>query len=638
MCGIAGLVDASESGSAGLERLAARLAHRGPDSHGFWRDPTSGVGLAHRRLAVVDLTPAGHQPMTSHSGRHVLTFNGEIYNHHELRVELERLGAAPAWRGHSDTEVLLAAVEHWGLRAALQRCNGMFAFALWDRVANELSLVRDRMGEKPLYYGWIEGRFAFASELKALLALRRTSPSMHAAAIAGFLDMGYVQGETSAVAGVHRLPPATSITLGLDALQAAQEPVNLDARQRRYWRLDEAARSGVASPFTRVEDAVDALAAMLDDAVALRMEADVPLGAFLSGGIDSSLVTALMQARATRPVRTFSIGFEDAALDEARHARAVAAHLRTDHTELHASAADALALVPGLAAGFDEPFADDSQMPTLLVSRLARRQVTVALTGDGGDELFAGYGRYFAILRLARLLWPLPEPVRRGIAPALEWAAGAAWRVRAGDWPHRLRRLATRLRANDIDALRASFIGGGRSPRRIGGAASAFRVAVPDEVHEPLQRLIYGDQADYLPDDILHKVDRASMAHALETRVPLLDHRVVELAWRMPCALLVHDGRGKQPLRRLLARHVPDALVDRPKQGFVPPTGAWLRGALRDWAADLLTPASLQALPMLDAARVEQAWREHLAGRDRAAALWRVLMLADWRRHTGATA
>jgi asparagine synthase (glutamine-hydrolysing) len=645
MCGIAGLVDPSSAARTSMSMMLDRLSHRGPDDGGIWSDPETGMTLGHRRLSIVDLSAAGHQPMVSASGRLVLSYNGEIYNHGDLRAELERAGNAPAWRGHSDTEVLLAGFEAWGIDATLGRCNGMFALALWDTHRRTLTLARDRMGEKPLYFGWVGGQFAFASELKAMWRLPGWSPRMDDESIASFLTSGYVRGPHSAVEGIYRLPPGCHLSLDLDRLRQPCDWEQLVPGLRHYWSLPVVAAQGLATPVHGIDEAMDAFECLLRDAVAIRMAADVPLGAFLSGGIDSSLVTALMQAQSTRPVRTFSIGFDSADFDEAPHASAIASHLGTAHTELYVGAGDALALVPQLAETFDEPFADHSQIPTMLVSALARRQVTVALSGDGGDELFAGYGRYFAIERLWRLLGPMPRLARSGAAPLLAATAralGPFRQSRAADAPLslRLNRLAQRMRAKDVDALRLAFISGA------GAVEIASRIAHPRDLRHciasphiggTLRRLMFGDQADYLPDDILHKVDRASMAYGLEARVPLLDHRVVELSWRLPDQLLASRGVGKLVLRRLLERLVPRTLFDRPKQGFAPPMGQWLRGPLRDWAESMLAPEALRELPMLDSRRVRSLWAAHLNGRvDAGQPLWVVLMLADWRRRIGA--
>jgi len=642
MCGIAGLLDPSDVALPVLGQMLDRLTHRGPDDSGIWQDDTNGMTLGHRRLSIVDLSSAGHQPMASASGRHVLTYNGEIYNHAELRRELASATSPVTWRGSSDTETLLATIDAWGIEGALERCNGMFAFALWDRQQRRLVLARDRMGEKPLYFGWVGGRFAFASELKALARLPGWAPRMHIPSVAGFLRTGYVHGFQSAVAGIFRLPPGCLLKLSLDELQQPRDAEWLASRLEPYWSLPAVATEGLSQPIHEADEATRQLEALLCDAVSMRMVADVPLGAFLSGGIDSSLVTALMQAQSAIPVRTFSIGFHEPRFDEAPFARAVAKHLGTEHTELYVDAQAALDLVPSLAGAFDEPFADFSQLPTLLVSQLARQHVTVALTGDGGDELFAGYQRYFAILALWRLLQPLPLSLRRGAA----LACGAAARLLAplppsrgpaGSLSFRFSRLAERIAMPDIDAMRLSFIGGAGHARITPGASGNAPSSPADtDFREPLRRLMLGDQADYLPDDILFKVDRAAMAHGLETRVPLLDHRVVALSWRLATPLLAIGGTGKQPLRRILDKYIPADMFERPKQGFSPPMDAWLRGPLREWAEARLSESSLRELPMLDAREVRNTWKAHLGGRMNAAyVLWNVLMLADWREHYG---
>ncbi|HET6632008.1 MAG TPA: asparagine synthase (glutamine-hydrolyzing) [Rhodanobacteraceae bacterium] len=638
MCGIAGLLYRGDEALPAVTRMLDRLAHRGPDDAGTWHEPASGLTLGHRRLSIIDLSPAGHQPMASASGRLVLTYNGEIYNHAELRRTLDSGEAATEWRGHSDTEALLAACEAWGIEAALQRCNGMFAFAVWDTQTRTLTLARDRMGEKPLYFGWVAGRFAFASELKAFEPLPGWSPRMHAPAITSFLRTGYVHGSESAVAGIFRLPAGCLLRLSLAELQAPRDWTWLSPRVTRYWSLSEVAANGEAHPLTDAAEATSRLESLLSDAVAMRMSADVPLGAFLSGGIDSSLITALMQAQSNQPVRSFSIGFHEQGFDEAAFARAVARHLGTRHTELYVDAPQAVELIPTLAHTFDEPFADFSQLPTLLVSRMTRQHVTVALSGDGGDELFAGYGRYFAILKLWRLLQPLPVAARRAAGFACHSAATllapVAGMGQSNDsLSFRCARLAERLAVPDLDVLRLAFIGSAGYARVLRGRAGTF--VGSDTVTtrgEALRRLMFGDQVDYLPDDILHKVDRAAMAHGLETRVPLLDHRVVELSWRFATLLLTQGGQGKQPLRRMLEKHVPRALFDRPKQGFAPPMDAWLRGPLREWAASRLTEHVLREMPMLDADAVLKLWHAHCNGRlNGAPLLWNVLMLADWR-------
>ncbi|WP_350016805.1 asparagine synthase (glutamine-hydrolyzing) [Rhodanobacter sp. IGA1.0] len=642
MCGITGLLDLTSAALPTLQRMTAYLTNRGPDDGGSWRDDACGMTLGHRRLSIIDLSTAGHQPMASASQRYVLVYNGEIYNHADLRRELESAGSHVAWRGKSDTETLLAAFDTWGIEDALKRSNGMFAFACWDRQHRVLTLARDRMGEKPLYFGWIAKRFAFASELKAFTAVPGWHPQMHPSAISGFLRTGYVHGAESALAGIFRLPAGCVLNLSLDDMASPRDWAWLRSRTRAYWSLVNTATAGVSAPLRDIVAATTELEVLLRDAVALRMEADVPLGAFLSGGIDSSLVTALMQTQSTRPVRTFSIGFDETSHDEAPFARAVAKHLGTAHTELYVDAGAALDLIPSLAERFDEPFADFSQLPTLLVSKLARQSVTVALSGDGGDELFGGYSRYSAITQLWRWLRVLPKPVRFGMAATGRLAANlaAAFPMSnspAGPLSFRIERLAERLITPDLEAMRMSFIGGAGHARITNkGDARTHRCQIPKAIVDPRQTLMFGDQSDYLPDDILFKVDRAAMAFGLETRIPLLDHRVVELSWRFTSTSLAGKRHGKLPLRHLLEQFVPHALVDRPKQGFSPPMDTWLRGPLRDWAETRLSEVSLRELPMLDAKAVRALWKAHCSGRMNAAStLWNVLMLANWRDHFG---
>jgi asparagine synthase (glutamine-hydrolysing) len=636
MCGIGGVVAFGPADMAGiLSSMAGELKHRGPDDEGIWIAPDLKLGFAHRRLSVIDLSRQGAQPMVSASGRFVICYNGEVYNHAALRKEIAS-SYAIHWRGHSDTEVLLAGFEKWGVEETLTRANGMFAFALWDTRERTLLLSRDRMGEKPLYFGWIGTLFAFASEMKALTRIPGWAPRMSAGAVSSFLGTGYVRGPQSAIQNVFRLPPGSILELSERQLANRSDWPTLALSLKRYWNLESAASRGLRSAFDDSHDAMNSLHDLLRDAVAIRMCADVPLGAFLSGGIDSSLVTALMQSQASRPVQTFSIGFKEPRFDEARHARAIALHLRTEHTELYVDAQDALRLVPDLAKTFDEPFADNSQIPTLLVAALARQKITVALSGDGGDELFAGYSRYFAMLSIWRVLKLLPGNMRHVVAPSLSALAAVLRplsRARVG-LAGRVGRLAERLATDDFDSLRLSFIGGtGLSHLRSDlEAHDLSHCRPPAEISDDLRRAMYGDQLDYLPDDILHKVDRATMRYGLEARVPLLDHRVVELSWRLPNKMLVDRGVGKRLLRALLKRYVPEDLFERPKQGFAAPIDEWLRGPLREWAEALLQPSSLRELPMLDSSKIGALWREHVKGRlDGGISLWNVLMLADWR-------
>ena len=648
MCGIVGFLQAESVWSADrledtVVRMADPLRHRGPDDAGAWVDPDAGVALGFRRLSVVELSDAGHQPMVSPGGRYVLIFNGEIYNFVELRGEMERHGAE--FRGHSDTEVLLTAMELWGIPRALRRANGMFAFAVWDRARRELTLARDRMGEKPLYYGTCGGAFLFGSELKALSPYPGFRPEIDRAALSQFFRHAYVPGPLSIYRGIKKLVPGTSVTVAPGA--------GTDPDPTAYWSFEDVATRALRDPIdvSRAE-AADLLDRALRESIELRMIADVPLGAFLSGGIDSSTVVALMQETSTSPVKTFTIGFHEEGFDESRHARAVAKHLGTAHTELYLSAEEAMAVIPELPTVYDEPYADPSQIPTMLVSRLARSQVTVALSGDGGDELFGGYGRYFVYRNLERKFARFPPSVRilgaRGITSVAPGTWDALWRrarpvlprwardVRAGDKAYRLAAMLRSVRAGDMYRNLMSYwdpselvIGGVDPPGAFGNPVWA------DLDDDPICRAMAVDTVTYLPDDILAKVDRASMASSLEARVPLLDYRVVELAWQLPFGVKVGADDGKRVLRDVLAKYVPADLVDRPKMGFGVPIGEWLRGPLRQWAEDLLQPNRLEAEGYLAVDPVRKIWAEHSSGQHNwQYLLWNVLMFEAWLERT----
>lgn len=617
MCGIAGFVRLggfeARAASCVLARMTQTIAARGPDDDGYWIDPAAGVAFGHRRLSVVDLSEAGHQPMRSADGRYVIVFNGEIYNHHELREQLP----SQAWRGHSDTETLLAGIGTWGLRRCLERSTGMFALALWDRRERSLSLARDRLGEKPLYYGWQDDTFMFGSELKALRAHPQFVPDIDRAALDCLIRKGYVSSPRSIYKCISKLTPGcvVSIPISSERRVAVPEP---------YWSAASAVRRGLADPFKgSSEDAVHELERLLRQSIRDQMVADVPLGAFLSGGIDSSTVVALMQSQSRRPVKTYTIGFGDPLYDEADHARAVARYLGTEHTEYCASPEDALCLVPTLPQVYDEPFADMSQIPTLLVAQLARKEVTVALSGDGGDELFCGYGRYAQATHAWGKLSQVPLCVRSWIKP---WLPPSA--LKAG------------IDAANVDAFyRFMNTQWKAHPRLVLGAPASPAEADFPAGLDPKGRMMYSDMRDYLPDDILVKVDRAAMSQSLETRVPLLDHRVVEFAWQLPTALKVRAGVNKWPLKQVLYRHVPATLVDRPKRGFGVPMQHWLRTSLRDWAESLLDADRLKSEGFFDHVAVRNEWASHLSGRkDRHYGLWSILMFQQWLQSTRASA
>jgi asparagine synthase (glutamine-hydrolysing) len=642
MCGLTGIYapgGLARDAEDALRRMTTCIRHRGPDDEGFWLDADAGVAVGSRRLAILDLSPLGHQPMVSPTGRYVIAYNGEIYNHLELRRELERAGQS--FRGHSDTETFLAAVERWGLRSALERCAGMYALALWDRERRLLHLVRDRLGEKPLYYGWMGTTLVFGSELKALKSHPAWNAEIDRGALTLLLRYGYIAAPYSIYSGVRKARPATILTFG----GPGGDPI-----EERYWSPRAAAEGGMAHAADgRETDIVDGFEAALRRTVRQQMLADVPVGAFLSGGIDSSTIVALMQQESTRPVRTFTIGFHETDYNEAEHAKAVSRHLGTDHTELYLTPEETRAVIPRLPEIFDEPFADSSQIPTFLVSRLARQHVTVSLSGDGGDELFGGYDRYAFGRTLWRRVGRVPRPARMVTGRGLAAVSAGAWngiartavpllppRLHPPLFGHKMHVIASLLRAPNAQELyrnqmslgavvAAAVIGGTEPVTPLGDAAEWLPAA------DPVLRMMYLDLVTYLPDDLLVKTDRASMAVSLETRAPFLDHRIVEHAWRVPSSLKFDAQRGKLLLRHLLARYVPPSLTERPKMGFGVPIGDWLRGPLKAWAESLLDRDTLVRDGLLDPAPIERVWREHQSMHwDWQYALWNVLMLQAW--------
>jgi len=646
MCGLAGFLSSLTASAIGdpadiAARMGAALRHRGPDEEGVWSDPAAGIALAHRRLAILDLTVAGRQPMLSASGRYVVAFNGEIYNHNALRAELEKDGVAPTWRGHSDTESLLAAIEAWGVEGALKRSVGMFALALWDRTERALYLARDRLGEKPLYYGRSGRSFLFGSQLAALAAFPGWQPQIDRDSLTLYLRHNYIPAPRTIYQGISKLRPGTFAILK----NALSDPQHV-----AYWSPERTTSQPEGDLPATLREAADRLEQLMRDAIGGQMIADVPLGAFLSGGIDSSTVVALMQAQAAVPVKTFSIGFRESGYDEAPYARAVAKHLGTDHTELYVTPSEARDVIPLLPAIYDEPFADSSQIPTYLVSRLARRDVTVALSGDGADELFGGYTRYHLGRRVWERLSTAPRPVRTAFSKVILGVRPETWgavfapatpllpkRFRHANLGHKLHRLAEVVGAPDFQALYRMLVSHWTAPESVvlhgheppsafsGGASS------PTAVRDALHWMMDCDLVTYLPDDILVKVDRAAMAVSLETRAPFLDHRVVEFASRLPLAFKVHGGTSKRILREVLYRYVPRHLLDRPKMGFGVPIDSWLRGPLRAWAEDLLDESRLKREGYFDPRPIREKWSEHLSGaRNWQYLLWDVLIFQGW--------
>ncbi|AQR75533.1 asparagine synthase (glutamine-hydrolyzing) [Sphingomonas sp. LM7] len=651
MCGIAGLLQRSAIAPGILSSMGNAIAHRGPDDQGIWQDDDAGIGLSHRRLSIVDLSPAGHQPMEGAGGRFVIVYNGEIYNHRELRAAIDASanagGGSVQWRGESDTEVLLEGIARWGLEETLRRSVGMFSLALWDRKERMLHLARDRFGEKPLYYGWVGGGFAFASELKALRAIPGFDNAVSRHALGQLASRAFVPAPLSIYEGIFKLLPGHVLSLGAASLsRASATPPIAGTREdgmllTPFWSYHDVVDAGLRDPFASEEDALEALESALADSIRGQAVADVPVGAFLSGGIDSSTVVALYRKYTTGTVRTFSIGFEEAGFNEADHAAIVAAHFGTEHHEHYVSVAAAQEIIPQLPRIYDEPFADASQIPTRILSGFARQSVTVALSGDGGDELFGGYNRHAAVPRAWGIAKRVPQPLRRVMGGGVELLPAAMWNRLAQSVPgwgrpevgaklHKAARMMAR--SNGFADAYASFLDqwdGEPSPILDADGAparSGIGAGWPDPV-----RAMYLDAVSYLPDDVMCKVDRAAMAVSLETRAPFLDHRVAEVAARIPIAMNIADGTGKRVLRNLLFRQAPQALFDRPKAGFAVPVGEWIKGPLRDWAESLLDPRRLAEQGLVDAHRVRGRWAQHLSGqRNSEQAIWTMLMLQAW--------
>lgn len=695
MCGFSGFLTADpcvlSTANDNVAGMAMAIQHRGPDDVGTWVDESAGIALGFRRLSILDLSSAGHQPMRSVSGRFVMTFNGEIYNHRDLRdlLSSSQLGsAAHSWRGQSDSETLLACFEAWGLEKTLQKTVGMFAIALWDTQMQILHLARDRFGEKPLYYGWATTTacatpaFVFGSELKALRAYPGFANQVSREALALYMRFTYVPAPYSIYQNIFKMEPGCllSISSNINAalpltgnltdavhmvkvptapLMPLRPPTLKDGmHMQRWWSLAKVVEAGAKNLIKSEEEAIEILEQRLKDAVLMQSLADVPLGAFLSGGVDSSCVVALMQAQSFKPVKTFTVGFEEAGFDESPHARAVSEHLGTEHNEFFVSSKQAQAVIVDLPTIYDEPFADSSQIPTHLVCKAAQHQVTVVLSGDAGDEMFGGYNRYIWAPRIwSRLAW-LPYPARQALGAAIRAVPTAGWEAlsrpvnallpssknfaRAGDRAHKL---ASRLvSVNSLEELCNSLLYEWQDPAQVvkGEAgilsepSSMLSDPPPESGAEQHQlRMMYRDSMTYLPDDVLCKVDRAAMATSLETRVPFLDHRVAELAWQLPLNMKIRNGQGKWALRQVLYKYVPKVLIDRPKAGFAVPVGQWLRGPLKDWAEALLDERRLEVEGYFYPKPIRDKWTQHLSGRfDHTPSLWAVLMFQSWLEST----
>jgi len=642
MCGFVGFFCGDShlnkgNSEAVLKCMADKIINRGPDDDGYWFNSENNIGLGHRRLSIVDLSSAGHQPMHSASDRYVIAFNGEIYNHTQIRKELMASSVTPVWRGHSDTETLLAGFDAWGIEATVKRASGMFAFAVWDNNENTLILGRDRIGEKPLYYGWQGDTFLFGSELKSLKQHPDFRAEINRDSITILLRHNYIPAPYSIYQGISKLEPGCLLSVS----STTKEP-----KVWSYWSSSDAIVAGVQVPFTGTpDDAVDELERLAKLAIKQQMMGDVPLGAFLSGGIDSSAVVALMQTQSTRPVKTFTIGLHEEGYNEAVHAKAVAKHLGTDHTELYVTSEEAMSVIPDLPTLYSEPFSDSSQIPTFLVSKLAKQHVTVSLSGDAGDELFCGYNRYQMTNNLWNKLSMLPVPLRTVLANGINSISPQAWNNLATYMPgakrfnnigDKLHKGAGVLASRSVDELYLGLVSAHRDPAvLVVGAKEPSTLLsgnAPDLIGlSDIQRMMALDLMTYLPDDILVKVDRAAMGVSLETRVPFLDHHIVEFAWSLPQSIKLKEGQTKWPLRQVLYRHVPRKLIERPKMGFGIPIDKWLRGPLRGWAESLLDEGRLRREGFFHPGPIRSLWSEHLSGkRNFAGLLWSILMFQAW--------
>ena len=636
MCGFAGYLGSSaQSNGEFLEKMGNAIARRGPDDSGIWFDVVAGIGLSHRRLAILDLSPAGHQPMQSANGRYVIAFNGEVYNYLILRKELA--GCGHRFKGSSDTEVVLTAFSQWGIESTLKKLVGMFAFGLWDRQERTLYLVRDRMGEKPLYYGWSGSAFLFGSELKALCAHPQWRGEIDRDVLSLFFRLNYVPTPYSIYKGIYKLLPGTYLQVSVDGLHAGYLPTPIN-----YWSLQLAAEEGTMNPFEGTDkEAIEELHVLLKSAVAGQIISDVPIGAFLSGGIDSSLIVALMQAQSSLPVKTFTIGFDDVAYNEAEYAKAVAEHLGTEHNEIYVTPQQAIAVIPRLPELYDEPFADSSQIPTFLVSQFARQSVTVSLSGDGGDEVFCGYNRHVFLNAIWAAIGWMPKQLRGVLAAALracpeQWTEAILRRRKFGVLSDQIQKLGSILGMDTPELMYRRLTSFWDNPTALVSNSIEPPTLLSERHRWPilpnvLDVLLYLESVTSLPDDMLVKLDRAAMGVSLETRMPLLDHRVVEFSWRLPLSMKLRNGVGKWILRQVLYQYVPRSLIERPKSGFGIPIDTWLKGPLRPWAEDLLDENRLRREGYLNPGLVREKWTEQLSGRHKwHPHLWGVLMFEAW--------